>query len=133
MLTKAFKTLRLSRKAELAEIRRAYVKLVQRYPPEHFPEKFCQIKSAYDQLTLTKESVEENLESLARAKTIPDLKFRLFGDMVEETETRPDLEVLLNMSDNTRVTAAIELITAMKGGSNKTPIEYRQRPAPRPA
>ena len=133
MLTKAFKTLRLSRKAELDEIRRSYVKLVQRYPPEHFPEKFCLIKAAYDQLALTKESVEAVLTELAHAKTIPDLKFRLFGDMVEETETGPDLEVLLNMSDNTRITAAIELITQLKGGSNKTPIEYRQRPAPRPA
>jgi DnaJ-class molecular chaperone len=52
MIEAALKTLRLSDGAEPQEVRQAYVRLVRRYPPEHFPEQFSKIQSAYLLLTL---------------------------------------------------------------------------------
>lgn len=42
--------LQLDRRASDAEIKRAYFQLVRQYPPEREPEKFQQVRAAYEQL-----------------------------------------------------------------------------------
>ena len=46
-----YKILGLEQGAELAEIKRAYFKLVRQFPPEKDPEHFQQIRKAYEKLT----------------------------------------------------------------------------------
>lgn len=45
-----YAVLGLSRNATEAEIKRAYLELVRRYPPERHPEEFKKIRAAYDRL-----------------------------------------------------------------------------------
>ena len=45
-----YTVLGVDRKAGLGEIKRAYFKLVREYPPEEQPEKFQEIREAYEQL-----------------------------------------------------------------------------------
>src|SRR5437870_3940624 len=42
----------LDRKADMGQIKRAYFQLVREYPPESAPEKFQEIRAAYEQLRL---------------------------------------------------------------------------------
>ena len=46
-----YRILGLEQGAQLAEIKRAYFKLVRQFPPEKDPEHFQQIRKAYEQLT----------------------------------------------------------------------------------
>ena len=59
MFEKACKLLRVAPDATPDEVRKAYVKMVRRYPPEHFPDKFMQLRKAQEQLGLEKEWVSE--------------------------------------------------------------------------
>jgi hypothetical protein len=63
MFEQACKTLKLARDAGPEAVRQAYVRLVRRYPPEHFPEKFIELRRAYQQLTLNDDFIEELCES----------------------------------------------------------------------
>jgi curved DNA-binding protein CbpA len=45
-----YKTLELSDDADDEAIRRRYLELVKRYPPEHHPEKFAAVRAAYESL-----------------------------------------------------------------------------------
>ena len=45
-----YRTLGLDRRASEAEIKRAYFQLVRQFPPEQAPEKFQEIRQAYDLL-----------------------------------------------------------------------------------
>jgi curved DNA-binding protein CbpA len=45
-----YMTLGIDRRASDAEIKRAYFKLVREYSPEHAPEKFQEIRAAYERL-----------------------------------------------------------------------------------
>ena len=69
MFESARGTLRLSRDCDREELRRAYVRLTRRYPPEHFPERFKRIKQAYDELALDPGSIEATVNHLAQADT----------------------------------------------------------------
>jgi hypothetical protein len=59
MFEQARKTLKVARNAGPEAVRQAYVRLVRRYPPEHFPEKFVGLRQAYQQLTLDDDFTEE--------------------------------------------------------------------------
>jgi hypothetical protein len=91
MFEQARKTLKTARDAGPEEVREAYVRLVRRYPPEHFPEKFVDIRRAYQQLTLDDDFIEEF------AKTAINLKpLSLAGLMwYDHEELRPKREASL--------------------------------------
>ncbi|MFO7875860.1 MAG: DnaJ domain-containing protein, partial [Desulfovermiculus sp.] len=65
MLEKDCAVLRVSRDADMETVRKAFVKLSRRYPPEHFPEKFKEIKKAYDRLSLNPSSISSLVKDLA--------------------------------------------------------------------
>jgi len=50
-MTDHYKTLGIESTADARQIKRAYFDLVKQYPPERFPEKFKEIRAAYDALS----------------------------------------------------------------------------------
>ena len=87
MLESAYNKLRVERDASPEEIRKAYVNLVRRYPPEHFPEKFTSIRQAYQKLMLEDEFMEEAFR-IANENCSPlELAGFLWGD---HSELAPD-------------------------------------------
>jgi hypothetical protein len=91
MFERARKTLKTARDAGPEAVRQAYVRLVRRYPPEHFPEKFIELREAYQQLTLDDAFVEKiaEIEDSLRPLTLAGL---IWGD---HEELRPKEEVSL--------------------------------------
>jgi len=82
MLESAYDTLRVGRDASPEAIRKAYVTLVRRYPPEHFPEKFMSIRQAYQSLMLEDEFIEETFQKTINCTPI-ELAGFLWGDCRE--------------------------------------------------
>ena len=80
MIEAAFKLLKLPRDATPEEAREAWVRLVRRYPPEHFPEKFAAIRRAYQQVTLDEDFIEETLQRLGGERSPIQLAALLWGD-----------------------------------------------------
>lgn len=56
-----YTVLGLERKASLAEIKKAYFKLVREYPPEEQPERFKEVRTAYEQLKSPEKRAEVDL------------------------------------------------------------------------
>jgi curved DNA-binding protein CbpA len=83
MIESAYATLRLTRDASPEEVRKAYVHLVRRYPPEHFPEKFASIRRAYQQLTLDDDFVEDVFRRIGDESTLLEVAGWLWGDRKE--------------------------------------------------
>ena len=50
MMLKHFLTLGVGYPTTDEEVRRAYLNLVKRYPPEHHPEEFARVAEAYEAL-----------------------------------------------------------------------------------
>ncbi|MDR3230005.1 MAG: hypothetical protein LBT65_01075 [Synergistaceae bacterium] len=92
MIEWAWKTLKVDRDADPETVRQAYVRLVRRYPPEHFPEKFAAIRRAYQQLTLDDDFIEEIFHRVTEETTPLDLAGFLWGD---RDELRPDKDAAL--------------------------------------
>ncbi|MDR0882161.1 MAG: J domain-containing protein [Candidatus Adiutrix sp.] len=106
MIESAYETLRVSRQAGPEEVRRAFVRLVRRYPPEHFPEKFSQIHDAYRQLSLDDASITDIINKVSIMKTPVELAGFLWGDRRElkftgEAVELEDLEPLLSARPKT--------------------------------
>ena len=85
MIESAYRTLKVKRNASPEEVRNAYVRLVRRYPPEHFPERFSAIQSAYRMLCLDDEFTGSICERLMRSKSAAEAAGVLWGDREELT------------------------------------------------
>ncbi len=79
--------LRVARDADLETIRRSFIKLTHRYPPEHFPEKFKEIKNSYERLTLNWDSIKPQLRELAASDTPNSMHTFLLQDYLQQTQT----------------------------------------------
>ena len=98
MIESAYKTLKVARNASPEEVRSAYVRLVRRYPPEHFPERFSAIQSAYRLLCLDDESTGGICERLAHCKSVIEAAGVLWGDREElASNGSDDLHDLLGL------------------------------------
>lgn len=101
MIEAAFRLLRLSRDATPEEARDAWVRLVRRYPPEHFPEKFAAIRRAYQQVTLDDDFIEESLQRFRGDESPLLLAAFLWEDRMEEaTADLKSLKPLLSLEQN---------------------------------
>jgi curved DNA-binding protein CbpA len=100
MLNRSFKTLNLPNTATTDDMRKAYVKLVRRFPPEHFPEKFRKIKKAYDLLTLNESLVDEFLHKVQGIHTNIELAVLLFADYIDLDFENTDLLSLVNLIED---------------------------------
>lgn len=56
-----YKVLGLERNADAAQIKKAYFQLVREHSPESAPEKFKQIRAAYDQLRIPEKRAQADL------------------------------------------------------------------------
>ena len=83
MIESAYRTLKVKKDASPEEVRSAYVRLVRRYPPEHFPERFSAIQSAYRLLCLDDEFTGAICERLARSESRAEIAGILWGDREE--------------------------------------------------
>ncbi len=59
-----YKTLNISQNASPPEIKKAYFRLVRKYPPEKEPEKFKTIRHAYEQIKSTPARVKTDFSIL---------------------------------------------------------------------
>jgi hypothetical protein len=99
MLNNAFKTLKIPNNSTIEDIRKAYVKLVRRFPPEHFPDKFKRIKNAYELLVLNESLVDEYLHKACGLDKAIELASLLFADYIDLSCEADNLLSLLNLVD----------------------------------
>jgi hypothetical protein len=110
----------------MGDIRKAYLKLVRRYPPEQFPERFNEVKIAYDKLTMAGNVHETLLGELINSEDVTKLKRAIFGDMIDETETGSPLASLMELADSARLVNPEEFLSGFDPG----PVEYADGPLP---
>ncbi|MDR2179918.1 MAG: hypothetical protein LBP21_06395 [Synergistaceae bacterium] len=92
MIESAYDILHVPRDAGPEEVRRAYVRLVRRYPPEHFPEKFAALRRAYQQVTLSEDFIEEMFSRVKEDGEPLEMAGFLWGD---RRDLKPEKEVPL--------------------------------------
>ena len=112
MIESALNTLRVAKNASPEDVRNAYVRLVRRYPPEHFPEKFMQLQEAYQKLNLSDDFLDEIFKRIIKTSSLIGVAACLWGDskeltynglfvpeelasLLEGEDTRQDLDKLL--------------------------------------
>ncbi len=122
MFESAYATLRISRDATPEAARQAYLRMVRRYPPEHFPDKFAEIRNAYRQLTLDDSSLDETREAMFRA-TPPELAGFLWGDRPEFSPA--DLVDLNNLKGLASASESGEKLAQILRETAETPFELR--------
>ena len=66
-----YAVLGIPRRADEGEIKRAYFRLVREYPPERVPEKFQEIRSAYEQLRTSESRAQTDLFLLQPPPDLP--------------------------------------------------------------
>ena len=93
MFEKECSILHVPRDADQETVRKAFVKLSRRYPPEHFPEKFKTIKNAYERLSLNYSSIKTLVQELSSHHTPKRMIPCLFEQALQIEATFPRLEV----------------------------------------
>jgi DnaJ-class molecular chaperone len=73
MIDNAYQVLGLRPDADEAEIRQRYLALVRQFPPERDPQRFAEIRAAYDRLRDPITSLEQRLFSLTTSDTFESL------------------------------------------------------------
>jgi len=79
MLTVHYHTLGLSPDCTEADLRKRYLELVRRYPPESHPDKFSRIHDAYQFLKNPLDAIPEMLFSFAAEDSID----RIIADVID--------------------------------------------------
>jgi curved DNA-binding protein CbpA len=69
-----YQVLGIDRRADAGAIKRAYFKLVREYPPEQAPEKFQEIRKAYDVLKSPEERAVIDMFLLQPPPELPKIK-----------------------------------------------------------
>ena len=93
MFERDYHILRVERDADPETLRKAFVKLSRRYPPEHFPEKFKRIKNAYDRLTLNYSSIKSLVKELATHHLPEDMTSFLYEQAFEQEAALSQVQV----------------------------------------
>lgn len=73
----AHETLGVSSNADEAEIRGRYLQLVREFPPDRAPERFAEIRAAYDELRDPSVELERKIFSLTTRDSLADLETEL--------------------------------------------------------
>ncbi|WP_153306746.1 J domain-containing protein [Desulfonatronum thioautotrophicum] len=93
MFKRCTRTLRVSPDATMEDVRQAFVKLARRWPPEHFPARFTEIKHCTDVLNLDDSVLEELLNRTLRSDVID-----VFVGLLPDTASSPE-DVTTNASE----------------------------------
>jgi curved DNA-binding protein CbpA len=86
MIESAYEILKIARDATPEDARKAFVRLVRRYPPEGFPEKFMEISGAYRQICLDDAFLSELSETVFNGSNGVDFAGFMWGDRSELRE-----------------------------------------------
>jgi len=73
----AHETLGVPSNADEAEIRGRYLQLVREFPPDRAPERFAEIRAAYDELRDPSVKLERKIFSLTSRDSLADLEAEL--------------------------------------------------------
>jgi curved DNA-binding protein CbpA len=87
-----FDILEVQESASDAEIKAAYLRMVRQYPPDRFPDRFKEIKQAYDAIKSLKDRLAFSLFNVPE----PDLD-ALFMSALKKEKKRINAEVLLKI------------------------------------
>lgn len=83
---------------DIQTVRTAYIRMVRRYPPEHFPEKFAEIQSAWQALSLSKDFLRQ-MEEVASSLRSPEELFAFLWPLPPfRMQTFPDFSGVLQKS-----------------------------------
>lgn len=111
MIESAYETLKVGRDASPEEVRKSYVRLVRRYPPEHFPEKFAQLRNAYAMLTLDDDAVGRMRTQILAVNTAETFAGFLWGDLPDFKNNHDlDFERLYSVMKNEETAASLRQI-----------------------
>lgn len=88
--------LNLPPNASVEEVRARYLQLVRENPPERAPERFAEIRAAYDDLRDPARQLSAQLFSFRSQDTLDSLQDAVRGKLVHERLT---LESLLSLAD----------------------------------
>ncbi|MDR0616364.1 MAG: hypothetical protein LBG29_06100 [Synergistaceae bacterium] len=83
MIESAYELLKIPRNAAPEEVRAAYVKMVRRYPPESFPERFAALRNAYEKACLGDDYLQNLLKSGTFRMSKAEFAGFLWGDRSE--------------------------------------------------
>ena len=72
MLEGQLERLKAAPDASFEEVHKAYVRLARRYPPQNFPERFAEIKDAYQALVLDKDFLDKLRQTLFKTDSQAD-------------------------------------------------------------
>jgi curved DNA-binding protein CbpA len=98
-----YSVLGLDRRATQAEIKRAYFKLVREFPPEDHPEKFQEIRQAYERLKSTEARAAVDMFLLQPPPEAPEVRKGRYNLAVQmEDMIRVALELKLAELDVTQ-------------------------------
>lgn len=122
MLETARETLRVGREAGPEEVRQAYVRLLRRYPPEHFPGKFATLDQACRQLTLDDAAVDAFFRQMSSISSPLEFAGLLWGDAAE---LRPPAFDLSELSPLVKAGAGEAELDGMLAALEVADIEWR--------
>lgn len=95
-MTDPYIVLGLSSDADEATIRRRYLELVREYPPERAPERFTEIRTAYESLRDPVKRIEKQLFGLRMEDSLNDIR----ADVVKRLRSeRIPTRVLLDLAE----------------------------------
>jgi hypothetical protein len=121
MIESAYEILRIQRDATPEEVRASYVRLVRRYPPERFPERFAVFRNAYEQVCLGDDYLENLLETGACYMTPIEFAGFLWGDRKELKPEEADLLDLAALLNGERVRKTDDILESVDTSN----IEWR--------
>lgn len=94
-MTSPYEILGIGRDADPEAIRRRYLELVRQYPPEREPQKFAEIRSAYDELRDPITNLQNRLFNLRAGPSFDELIVRTQPDF---RQTRIPTDFLLSLA-----------------------------------
>ncbi|MDR1133674.1 MAG: hypothetical protein LBL05_05890 [Synergistaceae bacterium] len=121
MIESAYELLKIPRNATPEEVRAAYVKLVRRYPPERFPERFAAFRNAYQKVCLDDDYLDYLLDIGTNNITKLEFAGLLWGDRRELKPEESDLLDLAALTDGGRARKADEILESVDTSN----IEWR--------
>jgi curved DNA-binding protein CbpA len=121
MIEAAYEMLRIPRDATPEEARAAYVRLVRRYPPERFPERFAAFRDAYQKVCLNDDYLDYVLQT--GTNEVDNIEFAGFfwGDRRELKPEESDLLDLAALTDGGRARKADDILASV----DTSKIEWR--------
>ncbi|MDR1508995.1 MAG: hypothetical protein LBS53_05110 [Synergistaceae bacterium] len=121
MIESAYEILKIPRSASPEDVRAAYVKLVRRYPPEHFPERFAVFRDAYQKVCLGDDYLDNLLKMDTCQMTPLEFAGFLWGDRKELKPEESGLFGLDALIDGGRARKANDILESV----NTSNIKWR--------